>query len=774
MPLAFLLGLLLPTPGSPDPAVAATVWVRVGDRTTGAGWVADRERRWIVTARHVLADQKSADVCFHTAYGGLPVTDRDIWLKHRSALKAGGRIASAKVVATAAAADLVLLQVDHLPADVPALDVVRATVVGTMCHSIGHRHDAPTLWTRTDGVVRQAGRLTDGYFWAGRKLGVGAEVVFAQLPVDLGDSGSPVVDPAGRVIGVVSAIADRTPGLTILVAADEVGRLLDDAGEKKNPPGDAVTESPKVLRATVWVRPQATDGRFAGVVIDKARRLVLTSATAVGTEDVIDVILPTEKDRRLTSEAEAYVDRLGLVLSGHQVRAVVLARDPARDLALLELQSLPPTAGFVTITKSDINVGAGVDSVAHPPGLEFLWLYAAGTVRGTAVTVLQRDPPGEGAKVPSLLLQLPHQGSAAGGPVTNDRGELVTVLSGREAGRNNLAFAPASSAARAFLASVRPLTDPQTASEWYRRGIFLRDRGEPSAGVEVLRQAARLAPGDAVIQATWALAVAETGPSRDTAEALASVQKLADRTPEADALLAAAFSAAGRKVDAARLAKKSLDRDPRQPLALLIRSRSQPIPEAVRTLDDILSLAPSYAPAYRERAERLRSGDSGKEQALADATRAVELAPYDDRARRLRAGLLGDAREWKKAAREYARLVEANPKNADLRGQLARARLKAGEEAAAMEAVTDLVRLDGQGRKAGFTVIREYGGEVLAEDHGVAIRAVDWYRTALRGIRPRLPTADRIRVEDLLREIEKTPAAEATRRMAQALADWEK
>jgi S1-C subfamily serine protease/Flp pilus assembly protein TadD len=773
MPLAFLLGLFAPMTSGPDSAVSATVWVRVGDRTTGTGWVADRERRWVVTARHVLGDQKTADICFHTAYAGLPITDRDVWLKQRTRLKDSGRIASAKLVAAAETADLVLLQADHIPPDIPALAVARSTVVGTKCHSVGHRHDTPSLWTRTDGVVRQTGRLTDGYFWAGRKLGVGTTVVFAHLPIDLGDSGSPVVDVAGRVIGVVSAVSDRTPGLAILTAAAEVTRLLADARGEKKPAADSASESPKVLQAAVWVRPQATDGRFAGVVIDRARRLVLTSATAIGSEDVTDVILPIRKDGRVTAEVGVYADRLGLILTGHQVRAVVLARDPARDLALLELRSVPTAVGTLTVAKSDIKTGEGVSSVSHPPGLEFLWLYAAGTVRGTAPAVLQRDPPGDGTRVPSLLLQLPHQGSTSGGPIVNARDELVSILAGREAGRNELAFAASSAGVRSFLESGRPLTEPRAAAEWHRRGIFLRDRGDLAGGQEAHRQAARLAPNDGVIQATWALVLAEAG-SPEVSAVLAAVQKLADRTPEADALLAAAYSATGHQAEAARLEAKALAADAKQPLALLIRSRGQGKVEAIRTLDEVLALAPNNALAYRERAGRRRSTDTGTDQALADATRSVELAPHDLRARRLRAELLGETREWKKAAREYGRLVEANPWDSEARAQLARARLKAGEDGPGLEAVTDLVRLDETGRKTGFAVIREHGTTLLREDRGNATRAAEWYRTALRGVRPRLPTTGQKRVDDLLRETEKLPAADAVGRLSEEMTGWDR
>ena len=79
--------------------------------------------------------------------------------------------------------------------------------------------------------------------------------------------------------------------------------------------------------------------------------------------------------------------------------------------------------------------------------------------------------------------------------------------------------------------------------------------------------------------------------------------------------------------------------------------------------------------------------------------------------------------------------LEASPRDVEVRTQLARARLKAGEDGAALEAITDLVRLEGPGRTAGFAVIRAHGEYLLREDRGVATRAADWYRTALRAIR---------------------------------------
>lgn len=776
MSLAFLIGLLLPSSHDPDPAVSATVWVRAGNRATGAGWVVDRERRWVITAAHVLGDQSALEVSFHTCLAGRHVVDRDDWLKNRAFYKAAGRIAGAKVVATAVSADLALLQADHLPDDIPALSLARPAPAGTKCHVVGHRHDAPILWVRTDGLVRQSGRLTDGYFSAGQKIGASSAVVYAQLPVELGDSGGAVVDPAGRVVGVVSAVAERTAGLTILTAADEVGRFLARArGEEKQPPATPA-KIPPLQRATVWVRPTATDGRFAGVLIDHLGQRVLTSATAVGPDDVIDVIFPVldEDEKYLIAEVDAYADRLALSLSRHRVRAVVLARDPARDLALLEVRSVPDSATAVLIAKTDPPVGAAVASVSHPPGLELMWLSAAGTVRGVGAAVLQRDPTGAAARVPSLLLQLPHQGSAAGGPVVDERGDLVGILAGREAARQELGYSARTADVRAFLESARPLAAPRTAAEWHRRGTYLGARGDPQGSIAAHRRAAVVALTDAVYQAAYALAAAENGPEEPVQDVLARLETLPKRSADVDASLAAAYLATGRKEDARRAADRALRGDSKQPLARVVQSTFLGTGDAIRLLDQLLIDNPSFGRAYLERAARLRSVEGGTGKALADATRAEELAPHDPAARILRAELLGEANEWKKAAREYARLLEDRPLQMEFKVLSVRAHLKAGEDGSALTALAELVRFGDGGTEAAFSLIRDRGSFLLREDRDIPTRALEWYQRALQGIRVGLPSDARKRVTDLIQDAGIRSPAAAERRITEELKRWEK
>ena len=436
--LAIFVLLCAPVRDSIDSIAArATIWIRAGDRAVGAGWVVDVERRWIVTARHVVADRQTVEVFFQDRRGGRAITNRDHYLSNRADLKKDGLLATGKLLAKSDMDDLALLAVDRLPKTVPALALAAQPArAGEACFSIGHRHDAELLWGRTTGVIRQRGRLADGYFWAGQRIGVHVSMLFVQSPIEAGESGSALLGPSGKVVGVVSAVSDRTPGLAFAIDAAEVRKLLDTAGRRQPIVAAGMKAKSRrdvtaLMHASVWVRPRATAGRAAGVLIDKSRGLVLTSAAGAGNDDIVDVVAPKWNDDQLVSEASVYRDLLGLQLSGQCVQGVVLARDLDRDLALVELDKVPEKLTAVHLA-SELSIGECVSAVAHPVGEELLWLYAAGTVRAVGKVVLRRPGGYDSVPVLASLLQLPIQGSSSGGPVVNARGELAGVLANRE------------------------------------------------------------------------------------------------------------------------------------------------------------------------------------------------------------------------------------------------------------------------------------------------------------------------------------------------------
>jgi S1-C subfamily serine protease len=56
------------------------------------------------------------------------------------------------------------------------------------------------------------------------------EVLILASDLEPGDSGSPLVDAAGRVVGVAFAIAPDRPGVAYAVTTDDLRTVLDRAG----------------------------------------------------------------------------------------------------------------------------------------------------------------------------------------------------------------------------------------------------------------------------------------------------------------------------------------------------------------------------------------------------------------------------------------------------------------------------------------------------------------------------------------------------------------
>ncbi|HEX4609566.1 MAG TPA: serine protease, partial [Urbifossiella sp.] len=420
--------LLLAALVQPAPVpLGACAWVRAESDTAGAGFVVDAGKRWLVTCRHVVADHKAVDVFFPWVEGGALVTDRTAYLRDRQRLRDRGLLVTGTVVRTADAADLALVELPSLPAGTPAVRFGDARV-GESLRVVGHRLDLDTLWNRTAGPARQLGPLADGYTWRGKKLAAGAGVVLGQLPIEEGDSGGPVFDGRGACVGMAAALRRQAPDAAIVIASDEIRRFLSaGAGDAR----DGVANAAEALqRATVWVRPTATERFAAGVLIDRDRGLVLTAARGLGSSDRVGLTFALPRGGGVIGERAVYRDPVGLQLKGVWRAAAVLARDPDRDLALLKVDSVPASVRAVSLANAVPAAGDTICAVSHPGGVEFAFVYAAGVVRQRGRVVL-----GDGEKarrVGAIVLQLPTQAGSPGGPVVNGRGELVGVLAARE------------------------------------------------------------------------------------------------------------------------------------------------------------------------------------------------------------------------------------------------------------------------------------------------------------------------------------------------------
>jgi tetratricopeptide (TPR) repeat protein len=508
------------------------------------------------------------------------------------------------------------------------------------------------------------------------------------------------------------------------------------------------------------------------VLIDREHRLVLTSAAAVGAEELVDVVAPKWAGDRLVAERIEYQDLLGLRLSGHCVRGFVLARDPKRDLALIELHSVPNTLSPISPSRTDPTVAERVAGMAHPIGEELLWLYAAGTVRSVAPVTLQRDRPAADPKPIAAVLQLPHQGSSSGGALVNERGELVGVLAAREGARQELAYGATVSEVERFLKACRPLWGPESADEWHRRAVFLRGRAQTKVELAAHGEAARLAPADPVIRAARAHAIARADRSKEARTAIAEVEQIRHRPPAADALLADACRLAGDAANATRLAESALKRDPKLALALVVRAADRAGPDALQNLNEAILVDPSCAAAYRARAEMARKKASAEVEALTDLGRAVELDPLDPGPRVLRAQMYAATNDFKKATRDWARLAEMDPGSIAFREDLAVAQLRAGDESAGLESVVSVLRLSAGNDAAAFRLIDRHA-ECLRSDSAGWRRVLEWDLRAVNALRPWVSASRRIEIDRLFSDA-KSADEERARIIRERLKMWGK
>jgi len=181
-------------------------------------WVADSKDRLLVTNAHVTDRANSIRVYFPSADRGGRISNDRNWYE------SVGPGIFARVVATDPRKDLSVIQVEMLPVGVKELKLaIQSAPRGAAAYTIGNPYSSQALWACASGTVKEAYPLStrDGSF-AGRVF----ECSLASAP---GASGSPVVNTAGEVIGVVFASTRNARPVTLSVDAAEVRIILESA-----------------------------------------------------------------------------------------------------------------------------------------------------------------------------------------------------------------------------------------------------------------------------------------------------------------------------------------------------------------------------------------------------------------------------------------------------------------------------------------------------------------------------------------------------------------
>jgi S1-C subfamily serine protease len=383
----------------------------------------------------------------------------------------------------------------------------------------------------------------------------------------------------------------------------------------------------RTLKATVLIVPSTGGG--TGWVVDRDRGLVVTNEHVVGRDAEVAVIFPEyDADGRPLAEPVHYA-------KARRVRAEVIDADGPRDLALLRLRERPP-AGVTALRPAarDPRPAERVHSIGNPDASGAMWVYSTGTVRQVYRKAWRyQDGPARDARV--VETQSPINPGDSGGPVVNDAGEVVGVVSGRKADASLITWCIAAAEVRGYLADALPLVEPATAAAFRRRGVRARDRGQLTRAVDDLTAAHRLDPKSADVRVDRAAAYRAR---KDYSLALGDVAAALALDPKhagALAVLGGVHLDQGRTDQALDSLRKAIELNPRVAAFHADRGRAHAnkgeFEPAARSFDEALRLSPDVADwHYRRGLVREQRGLA--EKAEEDFARSVRLDPaYRDR-----------------------------------------------------------------------------------------------------------------------------------------------
>lgn len=191
-----------------------------------------------------------------------------------------------------------------------------------------------------------------------------------------------------------------------------------------------------LLPSTVWinlVKKRDPSGRTeflsgTGALIDAKKGLVLTNRHVVRDKEDAYVLFPSFPLGYLRRDRPYYTE---MIFRG--IQGKVVARDAARDLALIQLSWVPPGVKAVRLAEKRVNVGDPIYSLGNPGDSDQLWVFRAGAVQRRLHEKFH-SKTGDGFEsdldADILLTDSVNRPGESGGPLINERGELAGVIHG--------------------------------------------------------------------------------------------------------------------------------------------------------------------------------------------------------------------------------------------------------------------------------------------------------------------------------------------------------
>jgi tetratricopeptide (TPR) repeat protein len=415
----------------------------------------------------------------------------------------------------------------------------------------------------------------------------------------------------------------------------------------------------QTLRGTVLVGYiNGKDGRAGtGFIIDAKRRLVVTNYH-VAPEGACFVIFPMYQNGRVISDRVVY--RLAARVPGR-----VIDSDPKRDLAIIQLESLPDDVAALKLAAENPQPGDRLHLVGNPGASAGLWVYTTGTVR----QLVRRRVVYSGGQVLDTNViesQMPINRGDSGSAVVNDRGEVVGVTSGAffTSQVQNVGWHIDLNELKVFQADVIALQGDRSASaeQYERRALRLINKGKNAlALVDLTRAIARDSKRGSAYRTRSRLNYL----ARRYDAALADGYRALDIDPQ-DGLAANhrgnAFAARGEYTRA--IADFSL---------------------AIRRIPGDADIRINRGVCYAERKQF--------EEALKDFSEAIRLNPSNANAYAWRAAVHHARKEYKQATDNYLAALKLVPTSSALLARLGHVYRESGQPALAVESYEKALKL---------------------------------------------------------------------------------
>jgi tetratricopeptide (TPR) repeat protein len=384
----------------------------------------------------------------------------------------------------------------------------------------------------------------------------------------------------------------------------------------------------RTLRGTALIITPTGIG--TGWVIDLDKKILVTNEHVVTTHEKVEVIFPTyDKDGSPVAERSYYRKQ------AQRFAAEVIDADGQRDLAVIRLKERPPEGvTAVKLAEREPQPSDRVHSIGNPDASDALWVYSAGTVRQVYRKEWRyRSGPVHAARV--VETQAAINPGDSGGPVVNDAGELVAVVSGRLPEASLLSWCIAATEVKEYFEEVRPLIEPKTAAAFRTRGIRALRRGQAARAVADLSEAVRLDPHSAETLTARALAHRARKDYELALDDCDEAIKLAPLHVGAHNVRGCVNTDRGQYDEALKDFRRAIRLEPGQPQFHANRAAAhvgkREFDQAVRSYDEALRLLPEVAEWHYRRGLALEQGDDTA-RAEEDYAEAVRLDPgYKER-----------------------------------------------------------------------------------------------------------------------------------------------